>query len=143
MGIKQSDLVTPLANGPSPITPVQKAQQLKAFQVLRTDTSTTLKEMEPADASIYLVLFHGSVASDAGTSSVLTITIANNSGTISTGTVDLKANGATTAIVQMTNLPNIEPLPLLGDLRISAAVAETGTASTVGGPWKVSVQSVR
>lgn len=143
MGFKASDIVPVSSNGPTPITPPQKNLVTKAFQVVRTDTVAVLKEMEPADASIVEVLFHGGVASNAGTSSTLTITIANNGGTISTGTVNLITGGATTAIVQMTNLPNIEPLPLNGDLRVSAVVAETGTASTLGGPWVVSVRSVR
>ncbi len=140
MGLKRVDIAP---YSVTPITPPQKAQMLKTFEVLRTDTVTSVKEMEPADASIFMVLFHGGVASDAGTSSVLTVTISNNGGVISTGTADLKAGGATTFIMQMTDLPNLEPLPLNGDLKISAVVAETGVASTVGGPWKVSVQSVR
>lgn len=136
MGIKQSELVPIGVLGPTPITPAAKNEVGKFFQVTRTDTVAVLKTAIPAQASIIGVTMYGGVASDAATTATLTLTVSNNTGTISTGTVDVKANGATTALVQMTNLPNIEPLPAQGDIRVTAVYAETGTASTVGGPWK-------
>lgn len=139
MGFKQIELVPPQI---SPLQPTGKAPQYKVFQTSRSDTVATLKAMLPAQASVISVVLYGSVASNAATTGTMTITIADNSGTISTGTYDVKTNGATTGFVNMTNLPNIEPLPLNGDLRISATYAETGTASTLGGPWKVAVEYV-
>lgn len=136
MGVKSVELVPIGTLGPTPITPASKNELSKFFQVTRTDTVATLKAQVPAQGTISSVLIYGSVNSDAATTATVTITISNNSGTISTGVVDVKANGATTALVQMSNLPNLEPLPLLGDLRITATYAETGGASTTGGPWK-------
>lgn len=136
MGIKSVELVPIGSLGPTPITPVSKDELGKFFQVSRTDTVATLKAAIPAQASVVGVLMYGGVASDAATTATVTLTISNNTGTISTGVVDVKANGATTALVQMSNLPNLEPLPLVGDLKITAVYAETGGASTTGGPWK-------
>lgn len=139
MGIRQAELVPIGVLGPTPITPAGKPTYVKAFQATRSNTTTTLKAGLPAQSSIMGVMLYGSVASDALTTATLTITVSNNIGVISTGVVDVKANGAATALVNMSALPNIEPNPLLGDLRVSAIYAETGTASTVGGPWNLRV----
>lgn len=139
MGIKQSELVTPSGTGPTQLIPSFKEDYLKVFQVIRTDTVAVVKAVTGAQTSILQIMFYGSVASDAATTATVVVTVSDTSGVISTGTVDVKANGATTALVQMTNLPNIEKLPPAGDLQIKAVYAETGTASTVGGPWKFRV----
>lgn len=139
MGFKQIELVPPQI---SPLQPTGKAHQIKVFQVARTDTVSALKAMLPAQASVTNVYVYRSTASDAATTASVTITITDNSGTVSTGAYDVKTNGAVTGIVNMTNLPNVEPLPLNGDLKINAVYAETGTASTTGGPWKVAVEYV-
>lgn len=142
MGIKQVELVPINTTGPTPTIPGAKNTVGKYFQVARTDTASSVKCVLPAQASIVQVTVYGGTASDAATTATVTLTVTNNSGTVSTGVVDVKANGATTALVQMSNLPNIEPLPLAGDLKISAVYAETGTASTTGGPWKFGIDWV-
>lgn len=139
MGIKQSELIPIGVLGPTPITPGGKADLSKFFQVTRTDTVATLKARVPASVSVAAVTLYGSVNSDALTTATVTLVISNNAGVISTGTYDVKGAGIVTGLVQMTNLPNIEPNPPLGDLSITATYAETGTASTVGGPWRVRV----
>ena len=143
MGFKQVDLIPISVLGPTPITPVGKDVVEKIFQVTRTDLVSGLKVALPGDSSVTSIIFSGSVSSDAATSASVTLTLVNNSGTVSTGTVDVKANGTITAFVQMSNLPNIEALPIFGDLRLSAIYAETGLASTVGGPWKMIIRYVR
>jgi hypothetical protein len=143
MGFKQSDLVYPGSTGPTAISPASKSAKEGVFQVLRTDTVAVLKDVLPADASLIAVTFYGSVASNAATTATVTFSVSNNTGVISTGVVDVKANGATTALVQMSNLPNLENIPLQGDIKITAVYAETGGASTLGGPWTVGVRSVR
>ena len=127
----------------SPITPSGKDVQVKAFTVARTETSSVLKASLPADASILYVMREGSSVSDAATTATVTITAANNGGTISTKADDVKTNGATTGFVGMTALPNLQPMPLNGDVTINAVYAETGTASTTGGPWNYIVAYVR
>jgi hypothetical protein len=142
MGIKQADLITPLASGPSPLNPSGKPQFVKVFQASRSDAVATLKAMLPAQSSILHMVIEGSVVSNAVTTATMTITVTNNSGTIASGVVDVKTNGAATAFVQFITLPNIEPQPLLGDLKINAVYADTGGAATLGGPWNFVVTYV-
>lgn len=127
----------------TPTTPASKDVVVTAFQVSRTNTVAVLKDMLPADASILYIVREGSVASDATTTGTVTLTVANNSGTISTVADDVKTSGAVTGFVQMPSLPNLEPLPLVGDITITAVYAETGVASAVGGPWNYVVAFVR
>lgn len=123
--------------------PPHKGQQIVAFQVARTETASVVKIVLPADATILAIARCKGVASDAATTATVTITAANNSGTVSSAIDDVKTSGATAGAVQMSNLPNLEPIPLTGDITISAVYAETGTASTTGGPWKYIVHFVR
>lgn len=125
----------------TPITPPGKPHLAKIIEVSRTDTVASIKAMLPAQSSVIGFRFYPSVASDAGTTASVTLTIANNTGTISTGSVDVKGT-TTVSQVTMAGLPNIEPIPNTGDLKISAVYAETGTASTTGGPWKLVVEFV-
>lgn len=135
--------LSPAAATISPITPAGKDVQVKAFTVARTDTVSSVKAELPADASILSIVREGSVASDAATTATVTITVANNGGTVSSKADDVKGSGAVTGFVTMSNLPNLQPMPLNGDLTITAVYAETGTASTTGGPWNYIVTYVR
>lgn len=141
MGLLATD-VTPLQS-PSPLIPSSKDYTVKVFSVARTDTVSSVKAVIPADSSVMNVWLYRNGVSNAATTATVTITIANNSGTVSTGTYDVKTSGDTSGVVQMSGLPNLQPLPLAGDLTITAVYAETGTASTSGGPWKLSVDYVR
>jgi hypothetical protein len=144
MGLKLTDLTPISTTGPTANIPANKDIVTKVFAVSRSDITSTLKAVLPADASVIEVSKLGNTNSDAATTATVTIVISNNTGAISTGTaLDVKTAGTTTTHVQMPNLPNIEPLPLLGDLRITATYAETGTASTTGGPWYIKVSYVR
>ena len=144
MGLLATDLNVISSSGPTTNIPVSKDVNIKAFQVARTDTSSTLKAVLPGDASILNIIMTGSSNSDAGTTATVTVVVSNNTGAISTGTaVNVKASGATTQLVQMPSLPNIQPVPLTGDLNITATYAETGSASTTGGPYTFIVTYVR
>lgn len=127
----------------SAISPQRKEIQNLAIQVARTETASVLKAVLPADASLVAIIREAGTASDAGTTATVTLTAANNGGTISSAADDVKGSGAVTGFVQMTGLPNLEPVPLNGDITLTAVYAETGGASTTGGPWKYIVQYVR
>src|ERR1700754_4279151 len=127
MGFKQVDLA-PFQI--TPITPAPKNCLKKIFQVTRTDTIEAVKVELPAQASVVNIYAYSATPSNAATSAAVTINIADNTGNISTGSISVLAGGPGDAIVGMNNLPNIEPLPLQGDLKISAVYAESGTAST-------------
>jgi ATP-dependent Lon protease len=143
MGFLATDLAPISSTGPTVLIPTSKDTVCKVFSVARTDTTATLKAVLPADASIIGVKVFGGTASNAGTSATVTITAANNSGTVSTGTYDVKTNGAVTGEITMSGLPNIQPVPLTGDITIKATYAETGTASSAGGAWNVMVTYIR
>ena len=144
MGLKLPDITPFQPTGPTALIPASKDLYTKVFAVSRTDTTSTLKCVLPAGASVLEISKNGSSNSDAATTATVSVVISDNTGAISTGTaVDVKTTGATTAHVQMPNLPNIEPVPLTGDLRITATYAETGAASTTGGPWYFKVVYVR
>lgn len=132
MGIKQVDIV-PLAP-PTPLTPTGKSPLVKVIQVSRTDTVSAVKAVLPAQSSILTVLQLNAQVSNAATTAEVTLTVTNNSGTVATAAADVRSEVGP-VFVPIPGLPNIEPLPLNGDLKISAAYAETGTASTAGGPW--------
>jgi len=144
MGIKAISL-TPIASyGPTATSPTGKDVQVKAFRLLRTDTTATVKCVLAADASILDINIIG-VASDAATTATISI------GSSVTATEYINAQDVKTAggIIRPTttfsaaNLPNLENTPLGTDLSIWAKYAETGTASTVGGPYTVLVTYVR
>lgn len=144
MGFRPTDITVISSTGPTTLIPTSKDVVVKAFKVSVADTASTLKAVLPADASILNIIMTGSVASDAGTSATVSLVVSDNTGAISTGTaVNVKTSGASTQIVQMPNLPNLQPSPLTGDLKITATYAETGTPSTTGGPWTFIVTYVR
>lgn len=142
MGFRVTDITPLSATGPTTLIPTAKDIQTKVFAVARTDTASTLKVVLPADASIVSIQKSAGANTDSATSSTVTLTVTNNGGTISTGSYDVKNSGTAAGFVAMSNLPNIEPVPLTGDVKISAQYAEVG-ASTTGGPWYFTVQYVR
>lgn len=144
MGIKAVDLNPVSSIGPTTQSPPSKNRTAVYFQLNRTNTASSSKAVLPADASLLNIVLFGAPVSNAGTTASVTITMSNNTGAISTGTVNLLTSPTSgTVTVPMTALPNLEPLPLLGDLTITAVYAETGTASTLGGPWNFEVNFVR
>jgi len=143
MGLLATDIVPTAVNGPSAITPAPKEHKLKVIQVARTDTVASTKAILPANFSVYNVYIYRSVASDAGITASVTVNIIKDGSTVSTGSYDVKGGGAATAIVQMTNLPLVQPVPMGGDIIIQAVYAETGGASTTGGPWKIAIDAVQ
>lgn len=140
MGLKQVELVPISTTGPTPLIPAAKSDLSKFFSVARTDTAAGIvKAVIPAQSSVVVLTFFGSTNSNAATTATVTISISDNSGVRSTGTVNVLTSGNTTAIINMSNLPIIEAIPPNGDFKITAQYAETGTASTLGGPWVIRV----
>jgi hypothetical protein len=144
MGLKLPDITPFQPTGPTALIPASKDMSMKVFAVSRTDTSSTLKMVLPAGSSIISITKTGNTNSDAATTATVALVVSDSTGAISTGTpIDVKGAGTTNTLVQMPGLPNLEPVPLTGDLRITATYAETGTASTTGGPWYFAVTYLR
>lgn len=144
MGIKAIEL-TPIASyGTTAITPVMKDVQMKAFLVSRTDTTATVKCVLPGDSTVIDIKMVG-VASDAATTANVSVgtTVAANE---IVSAQDVKTAGGfirPTTSIQPAALPNLENIPITKDISLWAKYAETGTASTVGGPYTILVEFVR
>jgi len=143
MGFKAID-ITPIASyGPTALTPSNKDVQTKVFAVLRTDTAATVKCVLPADSTIMDMRIFSPTASDAATTAVISVGIPG-ANTTYLNTVDVKtAAGMIRPTTKLANMINLENIPLGPDIQLNAIYAETGTASTVGGPFYVIVEYVR
>lgn len=138
MGFKAIE-VTPLQS-PSATTPPSKDVRVKMFTVLRTDTTASVKTVLPFNSTVLDVNIHG-VASNAGTTATVSI------GTTATATEwvnaqDVKTAGGLirpTSTLSATNLPNLDATPQTGDISVYAKYAESGTASSAGGPYYVTI----
>lgn len=132
------------ANNPT-ATSNAKDVQVKSFRVNRTDTTATVFAVIPQDATIIGVLLSGTTASDAATTATVSV------GTTSTATEWINAFDVKTSTKGAgQNLPplvaglgNLSGLPAGTDVQVYAKYAETGTASTTGGPWYVQILYVR
>ena len=147
MGIKLDD-VSPLNPAyPSPLNMVRKTAVTVAFGASRAMTAATKVAVLPADATILGVKFFPTVASNAGTTATITLTAtAVATGAVTTlGVIDVKGT-VVSAPVQSANYFNLERAPAVqtsGDIYIKATYAETGTASTAGGPFYFTIDYVR
>lgn len=144
MGLKTTDVAPNAGYGPTATTPQPKDLLVKAFQIARTDTTASVKAVLPADASVVDFDIYG-VASNAGTSATISIGTTSAANEL-INAQDVKTAGGkirpTTSVT--TNLPNLENTPLSsGDLQLYAKYAESGTASSAGGPYTVIVYYVR
>lgn len=144
MGFKQIDLAPIASYGPTSTSPYSKDVQVKAFQIARTDTTATVKAMLSGDSTIVDILIIGA-ASNAATTATVSI------GNTSTATEYISGQDVKTAggmirpltTFSAVNLPNLENIPVTTDIPIYAKYAETGTASTLGGPYTVLIFFVR
>lgn len=123
-------------------SPLAKAKQplVKSFSLARTDTTAALQLQLPATAKILYFVCNGDTASDAATTAIVSV------GTDSTanqyGTADVKGSGAKAQVFGTGGLGTVDTArstPIGSNLPIWAKYAETGTASTTGGPWVVDV----
>lgn len=143
MGFKAIDLTPIAAYGPTAVTPPNKDVVVKAFVINRTDTASTVKCVIPADATLIAIRAFSPVASNAGTSAVI------NVGTPASATyflngADVKTSAGQLSVGTVTaNLFNLENIPLGADIQITGQYVETGTVSTTGGPYYVTVEYVR
>lgn len=127
MGFKTHDLVPLGTYGPTSTTPFGREVKVKVSQVTRTDTALTTKLVLPAHSSVMRIDLLTTVASNAGTTATVTVkvgatTVINAASVLSTGTTS-------STIIQL------EDVPQSGDIVVSAQYAETGTASSAGGPF--------
>ena len=125
-------------------TPKSRQEQVLIGSVARTDTTAKDLFMVPKGAVITSIEVFVAVASDAGTSADVTVTDGTNT---LLNAVDVKtAAGIVASAAKLENVfgtpTNYDGLGLTSDLKVDAVYAETGTASTAGGPFFVIVKFV-
>jgi hypothetical protein len=156
MGYTAQDLNPLNPAAPTPLIPERKEYAVVPFDVTRSMTATNVKQaVLPADATILGFRLYGTVASNATTTATIHLYgqgVGPSGATFDFGTFDVKGTyGAGTFLLPTTvNLVtgtfNAERPPATqtsGDIYIYATYAETGTASTAGGPWYIVVEYVR
>jgi len=110
--------------------------------VARTDTAAKALGTLPKDAQVTGLTVWGAAASNAGTSANVSVGKAGGNGHEYLNALDVKT--AATGAGQVT--PNggllFAPTVAASDITVTATYAETGTASTSGGPWTIILEYV-
>lgn len=113
----------------------------KFFKVSRTDTTGTLKAALPKYAILVGAYVIGGVASDAASTATISV------GTTTTANEYINGYDVKTAATATGYNPagskavgTAFGTPLTSDVAVYAKYAETGTASTTGGPWIVKLE---
>lgn len=155
MGIKAVADLTPLNPvGVSPLNPVRKSILMVPFQVTRSNTTATKVAVLPADATIVGIRYYIQTPSNAATTASVTLTgqgVGPGGQAFSFGSQNVLAAGGNTGLMNATvntntGVFNLERPPAVqtsGDIIIYATYAETGTASTAGGPFYFIIEYVR
>ncbi len=138
-GYRKNDL-TPFPGQISPLTPPGKSVYVKSILVSRTDTVASLKAVIPGDSTILGVDVYG-VPSNAATTAVVRL------GTNASANQIVAGHSVQTTVAPSATLvggayPNVIDAPVTPDIAIWAQYAETGTASTLGGPYTIVIKYV-
>jgi hypothetical protein len=143
MGIKAIDLNPIASYGPTAVTPASKDVVAKFFTISRTDTTPSVKCVIPADASIISIRLYSPQVSNAGTTALIYVGIPGSQGYFVNGG-DVKTNAGQLGVGGSTqNIFQLENTPLGADIQITGTYAETGTPSTSGGPFYITIEYVR
>lgn len=105
---------------------------MKSATIARTDTTAKNLFTLPANASIEAVTVSGDTASDAGTTATVSV------GVTGTNNKFVNAYSVKTAGQAMPAADNLGSVGASG-IQVTGIYAETGTASTTGGPWTVRI----
>lgn len=132
--------------GVTTITPPAVELLTKFTQVARTDTTAFDAFVLPKGSMVVGVYVLGQTASDAATTA--TISVGSNPGTTNEVLAAFDVKGATGTGYQPAGAKAGTSVGVVGtssagftsDTLIKAKYAETGTASTTGGPWLVKVE---
>lgn len=123
---------------PSTITPKARESLVKYVQVVRSDTTAFDAVVLPAGAYITGVYVLGGPVSNAATTATITVGYSAG-GTELLNAFDVKTNGAGYFPAGAAASASAGK-QLTVDTHLWAKYAETGTASTAGGPWFVKVE---
>ena len=142
-------MATPLTNGPGANGMPSKAVQTYRGFVTRTDTAAKDLFTLPKNSRVLFFLIWGNAASNAGTTAVLKLGKKGGTGAEYLASYDVKTaasgNGMTLPNAQLLEGYDTTPADagkLSTDVTITGTYAETGAASSSGGPWTVEVYYV-
>jgi hypothetical protein len=116
-----------------------QVQKVIVGSVARTDTSAKTLGALPAGAIITDVTVYSATASNAGTTATLSLGKSGGTGTEYLNGLDVKGatgSGKQGPVAAVLGAIGSSPVTLTG------IYAETGAASTAGGPWLVAVEFV-
>src|SRR5579885_1847077 len=116
-----------------------QVQKVLTGSVARTDTTAKTLGVIPAGATIFGLTINGAAVSNAGTSATVTFGYAGGTGHELPNTFYVK--GATGAGQQTPSAATLGTT-LSSAQTVTGIYAESGTASTSGGPWQVVVEFV-
>jgi len=114
----------------------------KVVKVLRTDTTAFVGAWLPRDAVITGMYVVGGAVSDAGTTATISVGTTSSSNELMSGFDVAGATGEGYHPAGAAAVGTAFMDKLTSDKPIYAKYAETGTASTAGGPWFVKVEYV-
>ena len=117
-----------------------KTPLVKSFSIARTNTTAAVMLQLPAQAKILYFVCNGDTVSNAATTAV--VSLGSTSSANEYGTVDVKTYGAVATVFGTGGLGAVSTAtatPIGSNKPIYAKYAETGTASTAGGPWTIDV----
>lgn len=123
--------------GVTTVSPAAVEIYTKTAQVLRTDTARFDAFALPKGAVISGVYVIGTTASDAATTATITVGT-GASGTELINGYSVKSNNGFNPVGSAAG--SYVGTQLTADTVFKAVYAETGTASTTGGPWLVKVE---
>lgn len=113
----------------------------KIVKIVRTDTTAFVGAALPRDAIISGLYVIGYAASDAATTGVISVgTTATSNELIASFDVKTAATGEGYSPAGAAAVGTAMMTKLTADTPIYAKYAETGTASTTGGPWFVKIE---
>jgi len=126
---------TPLSN------PKPRDSLTKFFSVARTDTTAALQAKLPKGSLITGMYVIGAAASDAQTTAVISVgTTVTANELMASYDVKTAATGEGYNIAGAAAVGSAFASKLTVDTPVYAVYAETGTASTTGGPWVVKLE---
>ena len=123
--------------------PKPRSAQEKFIQIVRTDTTAFQGAYLPKDAVVTGLYVIGHVASDAATTATIGIGTTTSANEIM-ASYDVKAaaTGEGYSAAGAAAVGTYMASKLTADTPVYAKYAETGTASTTGGPWFVKIEYV-
>lgn len=124
--------------GVTVITPPAVETLTKVAKVVSTDTTAFDAIALPKGAVISGVYVIGTTASDAGTTATITSSVKGGSSGELINAFSVKSNNGYQPVGSAAG--SLVGTQLTADTVFNAVYAETGTASTTGGPWLIKVE---